>query len=110
MKLRTTVSWVERITGAHPENTEEIVSRLTSEELIHYDQGALVTQFNMTDFFKPQFYPVSFFYLGLLTKYDDFNLCLPNLSMKKIFVEYFNDIYGLMLQPVYRHYGEFTES
>lgn len=95
MNLRTDLSWVERITGAHPENTEKIVSQLTSEELIHYDQGALVTQFNITDFFKPQFYPISFFYLGLLTKYDDFNLCLPNLSMKKIFVEYFNDIYRI---------------
>lgn len=106
LNLRTDLSWVQRITGAHPDSTAEIVSQLASENTIRYDQDALITQFNMSDFFKPQFYPVSFFYLGLLTRKDDFYLCLPNLSMKKIFIEYFNDLYHI---DVGTRYTEFME-
>lgn len=95
LNLRTDLSWVQRITGAHPESTEEIVNRLNAEDTIEYNQDALISQFNMADFFKPQFYPISFFYLGMLTKKDEFSLCLPNLSMKKIFAEYFNEIHRI---------------
>jgi hypothetical protein len=106
LNLRTDLSWVQRITGAHPNSTEEIVSQLASENTIRYDQDALITQFNMSDFFKPQFYPILFFYLGLLTRKDDFYLCLPNLSIKKIFIEYFNDLYQI---DVGTRYTEFME-
>ncbi len=64
LNLRTDLSWVQRITGAHPDSTAEIVSQLASENTIRYDQDALITQFNISDFFKPRFYPVSFFNLG----------------------------------------------
>ncbi len=106
LNLRTDLSWVQRITGAYPDSTEKIVSQLASENTILYDQDALISQFNMSDFFKPHFYPISFFYLGLLTKKDDFYLSLPNLSMKKIFIEYFNDLYHI---DVSTRYTEFME-
>ncbi len=35
-----------------------------------------------------------------------FSFCLPNLSMKKIFIEYFNDIYHI---DVGTRYTEFME-
>ena len=106
LNLRTDLSWVQRITGANPENTEVIVTQLTAENLVHYEKDALISQFNMADFFRPQFYPVSFFYLGMLTKKDDFNLCLPNLSMKKIFAEYFNEIYRIDTSTRYTSFME----
>lgn len=106
LNLRTDLSWVQRITGAYPDNTEIIVSQLASENTIRYDQNALISQFNMSDFFKPHFYPISFFYLGMLTRKDDFYLCLPNLSMKKIFIEYFNDIYHIDTSTRYTEFME----
>ena len=106
MNLRTDLSWVQRITGANPENTGDIVTQLTSEQEVHYDKDALISQFNMSDFFKPQFYPISFFYLGMLTKKDDFNLCLPNLSMKKIFAGYFNEIFHIDTSTRYTAFME----
>jgi len=101
MNLRTDLSWVRRITGANPANTEEFVSRLTTENVIAYDKNFLVTKFNMFQFFEKGFYPISFFYLGMLTRQDDFHLRLPNLNMRQIFVEYFNELHRIDVSTKY---------
>lgn len=92
MNLRTDLSWVRRITGSIAENTASFVEQLTTENCIAYDRNMLTTKFNMAQFFQPDFYPISFFYLGMLTKQDRFLLRLPNLNMRQIFVEYFNEL------------------
>ncbi len=61
LNLRTDISWVRRITGANPANTEEFVNRLTTENVILYDKNFLTTKFNMFQFFEKGFYPISFF-------------------------------------------------
>jgi hypothetical protein len=101
LNLRTDLSWVQRITGSYPESTDEIVRQLAAENIIRYDNDALISQFNISDFFNPSFYLISFFYLGMLTRQDDFYLCLPNLSMKKIFIEYFNGLYQIDVSTRY---------
>jgi len=92
LNLKTELSWVKILTGRNIENTEEFVWQLTSTNSINYDKNYLVSKFNMSQFFEKSFFPVSFFYLGMLTKKDDFTLKLPNLNMHKIFVEYFNEL------------------
>ena len=37
----------------------------------------------------------------MLTQQDSFYLCLPNLSMREIFVEYFNQIHGIDVSTRY---------
>ncbi len=101
MNLRTDLSWIRRITGANPQNTEEFVGRLTSENIIPYDKNFLTAKFNMFQFFEKGFYPVSFFYLGMLTKQDHFYLRLPNLNMRQIFTEYFNEIHRIDVSTKY---------
>ncbi len=101
MNLRTDLSWVRRITGANPANTEEFVGHLTTQNRIAYDRKFLVTQFSMSQFFEKSFYPISFFYLGMLTKQDPFFLRLPNLNMRKIFVEYFNELHHIDVSTKY---------
>ncbi|MDM8525898.1 AAA family ATPase [Desulfococcaceae bacterium HSG8] len=101
LNLRTDLSWVRRITGANPGNTEELINRLTTENEIQYDDDFLTSKFNMFQFFEKGFYPVSFYYLGMLTRKDDFFLRLPNLNMRKIFVEYFNEIHGIDVSTKY---------
>jgi hypothetical protein len=41
-------------------------------------------KFNMSQFFEKSFYPISFYYLGMLTKRDDQYMCLPNLNMGRL--------------------------
>jgi len=101
MNLRTDLSWVRRITGANPANAEEFVNQLTAENTMRYDKSFLSAKFNMSQFFEKGFYPVSFFFLGMLTRKDDFYLKLPNLNMRRIFVEYFNELHRIDVSTKY---------
>lgn len=92
MNLRTDLSWVQRITSARSGDTEALVEQLTTHNQIAYDRTMLTTKFNTSTFFQPDFYPISFFYLGLLTRRDDYTLQLPNNNLRQIFVEYFNEL------------------
>ena len=101
MNRRTDLSWIRRITKANPADSEEFVNQLTIENTICYDKNFLSDKFNMSQFFEKGFYPVSFFYLGMLTRKDDFYLKLPNLNMRRIFVEYFNELHRIDVSTKY---------
>jgi len=106
LNLKTDISWVRRLTDSNPQYTAEFVDRLTLHNTIRYDDVFLVTKFNMYQFFEKGYFPISFFYLGMLTKQDDFYLRLPNLNMRQIFVEYFNEIHHI---DVSTRYTEFMQ-
>jgi hypothetical protein len=107
LNLRTDLSWVRRLTSANVGDTEAFVTQLTTENRIAYDKNLLITKFNTTQFFQPGFYPISFFYLGLLTQEDHFFLRLPNLNMRQIFIEYFNELQQI---DVSTRYAELMQS
>jgi hypothetical protein len=100
--LRTDTIWIKRLTGSNPESTNEFVDQLTINNIIQYDDDFLVQKFNMSQFFEKGFFPISFFYLGMLTKKDDYYLQLPNLNMRQIFVEYFNEFHGIDVSTRYQ--------
>ena len=95
LNLRTDLSWVRRITTSYPGSTEEFVDRLVTHNTIRYDRNFLITKFDMKQFFDKGFFPISFYYLGMLTIQDHFYLKLPNLNMRQIFVEYFNELHQI---------------
>jgi len=101
LNLRTDLAWIHRLTGSNPHCTENFVNQLTMTNTIRYDDRFLVTKFDMHQFFNENFFPVSFFYLGMLTRKDDFFLKLPNLNMRQIFVEYFNEIHRIDVSTKY---------
>ena len=78
--LKTDLSWVQRLTASNPTLTEK---------------------FDRRQFFAKSFFPISFFYLGMLTLQDSFYLRLPNLSMREIFVEYFNEVHAIDVSTRY---------
>ena len=89
--LRTDFSWIKRLTQKE-ENTKEMLETLLFEKKIGFDKTMISSKFNMNQFFEKDFYPISLFYLGMLTFKDNYTMQLPNLTMKKIFTEYFNII------------------
>lgn len=101
LNLRTDLSWVRRLTGANAGDTTAFVTQLTTENRIAYDKNFLTTKFNTSQFFQPGFYPISFFYLGMLTQEDNFFLRLPNLNMRQIFIEYFNELHQIDVSTRY---------
>ncbi len=107
MNLKTDLSWVRRLTASNPQKTEAFVNQLTLHNQISYNDTLLVEKFNMHQFFEESYFPISFFYLGMLTRLDDFYLCLPNLNIRHIFVEYFNEIYHI---DVSTRYAEMMQS
>jgi hypothetical protein len=92
VNLKTDISWVKRLTASNPANTDELVNRLLIENHLSYNRQALLEKFSLSQFFEKSFYPISFYYLGMLTKRDDQYMCLPNLNMKSIFTDYFNEL------------------
>ncbi|MEZ4866580.1 MAG: AAA family ATPase [Caldilineaceae bacterium] len=105
--LKTDLSWVRRITSGQPGDTEEFVNQLTQENRIPYNRDFLISKFDISQFFEKGFYPISFFYLGLLTKADRFYLRLPNLNLRQIFVQYFNQLHHI---DVSTRYAEMMQS
>ncbi len=101
LNLKTDISWVRRLTASNSLLAEEFVDRLILHHTIRYDDVLLMEKFDMFQFFEKGFFPVSFFYLGMLTKQDEFYLRLPNLNMRKIFVEYFNEIHHIDVSTRY---------
>ncbi len=99
--LRTDLSWVRRITGSIPEQTNKFVEQLTMHNRIAYDRDFLTSQFDRSRFFEPDFFPISFYYLGMLTKENEFFLKLPNVNMWKMFVEYFNRLHHIDVSTKY---------
>jgi hypothetical protein len=107
LNLRTDLSWVRHLTSANSGDTEEFVTQLTTHNQIAYDKNFLTTKFNTSQFFEPGFYPISFFYLGMLTQQDNFFLRLPNQNMRQIFIEYFNELHRI---DVSTRYSELMQS
>lgn len=98
---------MQRLTASNPQLTEEFVNRLAIHNTIYYDDVLLVEKFNQYPFFDKSFFPISFFYLGMLTRKDHYYLQLPNLNMRKIFIEYFNEIHQI---DVSTRYTEFMQA
>jgi len=101
LNLKTDLSWVKRITSATPTSTHEFVDHLLTHNSIGYSQENLTSKFNMSTFFDKEFFPISFYYLGMLTKQSDFALTLPNMNMRTIFVSYFNELHKIDVSTQY---------
>ncbi|MEA1911002.1 MAG: AAA family ATPase [Spirochaetota bacterium] len=89
--LKTDISWIRRLT-LKESNTKEMLETIILNNELEYDSVQLTEKFNMNQFFQPDFYPVSLFYLGMLTIKDSYSMKIPNQTMQAIFTEYFNEV------------------
>ena len=80
-----------------------MADQLTLHHEIDYDYKLLTEKFDTrsVQFFSQRYFPISFFYLGMLTKKNTFYLKLPNLNMREIFVQYFNEIHQIDVSTGY---------
>jgi hypothetical protein len=101
--LKTDVSWIERLTTVR-ENTDAMMDALVFDNSIEYDQKQLISKFNMRRFFDKDYYPISLFYLGMVTCRDDFTMCLPNNTLREIFVDYYNELNNYEVSKGYTEY------
>jgi len=98
--LRTDINWLRRLCGGD-KDARELVETLMFDGSLPVEVGMLGSKFNMRQFFEKPFFPICLYYLGMLTFRDDFNLVFPNLTVKKIFTEYFNELAHMLATPAY---------
>jgi len=101
--LKTDINWIKRLT-IREENTKEMLSKLIFDNELRYDQNMVRSKFNMNQFFEKDFYPVSLFYLGMLTIKDRYSMCFPNQTMKTIFADYYNTVEKIEVSSGYTDY------
>ncbi len=89
--IRTDINWVKRLAGSS-ENARNIIDTLIYTRKLDYDAELVESKFNMSQFFEPSSFPVSLFYLGMLTFHDRYTMTFPNQTLETIFATYHNEI------------------
>ncbi|MDR0987907.1 MAG: AAA family ATPase, partial [Prevotellaceae bacterium] len=108
--LRTDVNWIRRLTLSM-ENAKEMLDALIIDNFLSYSAPDLRSKFNKQKFFDKHFYPVSLYHLGMTTLKSDYEMCLPNLTMRSIYMNYYNELNHISddarkYAPVYGRFRE----
>lgn len=69
--LRTEINWIRRLTISL-ENAKEMLDALVIDDALIYNLPDLRSKFNKQKFFDKKFYPISLYYLGMVTIKDKF--------------------------------------
>ena len=106
--LRTDIGWLRRLTLSL-ENSKAMLDALVIDNGLAYNVADLSSKFNKQKFFDKNFYPVSLFYLGMTTLFNDYRMMLPNLTMRSIYMDYYNvlnriDGGAMRYAPVYERF------
>jgi hypothetical protein len=98
--LRVDVNWLRRLTGGTAP-ARELVEQLLLGGSLPVDLTMLSSTFNMERFFQPSFFPLSLYYLGMVTFLNEFKLGFPNLSVRTLCTEYFNELEEISVSDGY---------
>ena len=106
--LRTDIHWIRRLTLSL-DNAKAMLDALVIDDELPYNVADLAGKFNKKKFFDKEFYPISLFYLGMTTLKDKFVTTLPNMTMSRVYMDYYNQLNKIegnaqRYVPVYRHY------
>lgn len=89
--LRTDINWIRRLTLSL-DNAKEMLDALVIDDELSYNIADLSSKFNKKKFFDKEFYPVSLFYLGMTTLKNNYRMALPNMTMRSVYMDYYNQL------------------
>ena len=90
--VRTDIGWFRRLAQTNARALERMrayVERGEGESIV---RSALSTKFGRAKFFSEEFFPYALYYLGLLTFEDEMTFTIPNLTIKNMFVDYYDEL------------------
>lgn len=90
--VRTDVKWFRRLAQTNENALAKIqgyIQRGATETALFSDLSA---KFGRAKFFSREFFPFALYYLGLLTFRDDETLAIPNLTIRNMFVDYYDEL------------------
>ena len=91
------------------DNAKAMLDALVIDDELAYNVADLSSKFNKQKFFNKEFYPISLFYLGMTTIRDNYVTSLPNMTMRSVYMDYYNDLNRIegnaqRYVPTYRKY------
>ena len=90
--VRTDVGWFRRLARTTPNALEKLRAYIERGEGEPASRSALSAKFGRAKFFSEEFFPYALYYLGLLTFEDEMTLNIPNLTIKNMFVDYYDEL------------------
>ena len=90
--VRTDIGWFRRLAQSNPRALEKVRAYVERGEGENVVRSALSAKFGRAKFFSEEFFPYALYYLGLLTFEDDITFNIPNLTIKNMFVDYYDEL------------------
>ena len=90
--VRTDIGWFRRLAQTSPRALEKVRAYVERGEGERASRSALSAKFGRAKFFSEEFFPYALYYLGLLTFTSPFRLDIPNLTIKNMFVDYYDEL------------------
>ena len=90
--VRTDIGWFRRLAQTSPRALEKLCGYIERGEGEYVNRSALSAKFGRAKFFSEDFFPYALYYLGLLTFEDEFTFNIPNLTIKNMFVDYYDEL------------------
>ena len=90
--VRTDVKWFRRLAQTNRNALAKIQGYVQRGETETASFSDLSAKFGRAKFFSEEFFPFALYYLGLLTFRDDETLAVPNLTIRNMFVDYYDEL------------------
>ena len=90
--VRTDIGWFRRLAQTNSRALEKLRAYIERGDGEIVSKSALSAKFGRAKFFSEEFFPYALYYLGLLTFEDDVTLNMPNLTIRNMFVDYYDEL------------------
>ena len=90
--VRTDIGWFRRLAQTNPRALEKLRAYIERGEGEDVSLSALSAKFGRAKFFSEEFFPYALFYLGLMSFEDEMTFNIPNLTIKNMFVDYYDEL------------------
>ena len=90
--VRTDIGWFRRLAPTNSQALAKLRDYVERGEGELVNRGALSAKFGRAKFFSEEFFPYALYYLGLLTFEDEMTFNIPNLTIKNMFVDYYDEL------------------
>lgn len=108
--VRTDVGWIRRLAGGGANALARVRAYVERGEGEAASRSGLAAKFGRAKFFSAEFFPYALYYLGLLTFESPFRLGIPNLTIRNMFVDYYDELSEFKnADEARRHFGGAAE-
>ena len=90
--VRTDIGWFRRLARTTPNALEKLRAYIERGDGERVSVSELSAKFGRAKFFTEEFFPYAMYYLGLLTFENSFRINIPNLTIRNMFVDYYDEL------------------